>query len=62
VPTCRRDAPSARSHLAEAKRLLDYRVEHAPEEYHGSMLKNVPLHHEIMEAWEEHGTESGSEA
>ena len=42
-------------HLAEAKRLLDYRVEHAPEEYRESMLKNVRLHREIMEAWAEHG-------
>jgi hypothetical protein len=28
---------------------------HAPEEYRESMLKNVRLHREIMEAWEEHG-------
>ena len=37
------------------KRLLDHLVEHAPEEYRESMLKNVRLHREIMEAWEEHG-------
>ena len=39
-------------HLAEAKRLLDYRVEHAPKEYRESMLKKVRLNREIMEAWE----------
>ena len=42
-------------HLAEAKRLLDHLVEHAPEEYRESMLKNVRLNREIMEAWKEHG-------
>ena len=40
------------AYLAEAKRLLDYRVEHAPEEYHGAMLTNVRVNREIMQAWE----------
>ena len=38
--------------LVEAKRLLDELVGRAPEEYRGSMLKNVRLHRQIMEAWE----------
>ena len=41
--------------LVEAKRLLDYLVEHAPEEYQVSMLENVPLHRDIVKAWSEHG-------
>ncbi|MHC4732554.1 MAG: tetratricopeptide repeat protein, partial [Planctomycetota bacterium] len=45
-----------RSHLAEAKRLLDFAVEHSAEEYRETMIENVPLHREIMKAWEEHGT------
>ncbi len=44
-------------HLAEAKHLLDNLIEHAPEECRESMLKNVRLNREIMEAWEEHGGE-----
>jgi tetratricopeptide (TPR) repeat protein len=44
--------------LEEAKRLLDYGVEHAPEEYRESMLRNVRLHREIMDAWEEHGEQA----
>jgi len=48
-------ATGKHQHLAEAKRLLDYRVEHAPEEYRESMLKNVRLNREITEAWKEHG-------
>jgi len=50
------------AHLTEAKRLLDYRVEHAPEEYRESMLKNVRLNREIMEAWAEHRETAGKEA
>ena len=50
------------THLEEAKRLLDYLVEHAPAEYRESMLKNVRLHREIMEAWKEHGEPALSEA
>jgi len=44
-------------HRAEARRLLDHLVEHAPEEYRESMLKNVKRHREIMEAWESRGPE-----
>jgi len=44
-------ATRKREHLAEAKRLLDYRVEHAPEAYRESMLKNVRLNREIESAW-----------
>jgi tetratricopeptide (TPR) repeat protein len=59
------DSPSVRydlwaatgklSHLNEAKRLLDYRVHQAPEEYRESMIQNVRLHRDITKAWEEHG-------
>ena len=41
-------------HLNEAKRLLDQAVEHTPEEYRESMLTNVRLHRDIMEAWKAH--------
>jgi hypothetical protein len=44
-----------RTHLAEAKRLLDFAVEHAPEDCRDSMIENVPLHRDIMRAWEDHG-------
>jgi tetratricopeptide (TPR) repeat protein len=40
-----------RAHLAEAKRLLDFMVEHAPPECRESMLANVRLHREIVAAW-----------
>ncbi|MHC4164902.1 MAG: tetratricopeptide repeat protein [Planctomycetota bacterium] len=43
------------AHLAEAKRLLDFAVEHSPEDCRTSMIENVPLHRDIMEAWEAHG-------
>ena len=46
-------------HLVEAKRLLDYLVEHAPKEYRESMLNNVRLNREIMAAWAEHGEKGG---
>jgi predicted ATPase/predicted Ser/Thr protein kinase len=38
------------THLAEAKRLLDFLVEHAPPDCRESMLANVRLHREIAEA------------
>ena len=44
-------ASGEREHLAEAKRLLDYRVEHAPEECRESMLENVRLNREITQEW-----------
>ena len=40
-----------RAHLVEAKRLLDFLVEHAPPECRESMLANVRLHREIAAAW-----------
>ena len=49
-------------HLAEAKRLLDHLVQHAPAESRASMLKNVRLHREIMKAWAEHGEKAEREA
>jgi serine/threonine protein kinase/tetratricopeptide (TPR) repeat protein len=42
-----------RAHLDEAKRLLDLAVEHAPEDCRISMIENVPLHRDIVRAWEE---------
>lgn len=47
-------ATRERGHLAEAKRLLDLLVEHAPPEYRESMLVNVRLHREIVAAAREH--------
>ncbi len=38
------------AHLAEAKRLLDHLVAHAPEECRGPMLERVPLHRDIAAA------------
>ena len=43
-------------HLKVAHRLLQELREHAPEEYRDSMVQNVPLHRDIMAAWEEHGS------
>ena len=39
------------AHLEEAKRLLDFAVEHAPEEDREAMIENVPMHRDITEAW-----------
>jgi tetratricopeptide (TPR) repeat protein len=39
-----------RAHLAEAKRLLDFLVAHAPSDSRGPMLANFRLHREIAEA------------
>jgi hypothetical protein len=44
-----------KTHLTEAKRLLDFAVEHAPEDCRNSMIENVPLHRDIMRAWQEQG-------
>ena len=38
------------AHLVEAKRLLDYLVENAPEEYRDSMIESIPLNREIRDA------------
>jgi len=43
------------AHLAEAKRLLDFIVEHAPLDCHQTMLANVRLHREIAAAAREQG-------
>jgi tetratricopeptide (TPR) repeat protein len=48
-------ATGKRHHLDEAHRLLIELRDHAPEEYRESMIENVPLNREIMQAWEEHG-------
>ncbi len=42
------------SHLAEAKRRLDFLVEHAPPDCRESMLANVRLHREIAAAARAH--------
>ena len=39
-----------RQHIEAAKRLLDERVRHAPEQYRESMVNNVRLHREITSA------------
>jgi hypothetical protein len=44
-----------RAHLAEAHRLLRHLHDHAPEDCRDSAMENVPLHREIMRAWDEHG-------
>jgi serine/threonine protein kinase/tetratricopeptide (TPR) repeat protein len=44
-----------RVHLAEAKRLLDFMVEHAPADCRETMLANVRLHREIAAAAREQG-------
>ena len=44
-----------KTHLAEAHRLLAFMRGHAPEDCRDSMIENVPLHRDIMKAWEEHG-------
>jgi hypothetical protein len=49
-----------RAHLAEAKRLLDFACEHTPEAYSTSMIESVPLHRDIMRAWEGRGESADS--
>ena len=44
-----------RSHLEEAKRLLDESLSRVPAEYHESMLTNLRVNREIVAEWEEHG-------
>ncbi len=41
--------------LVDAKRQLDFAVEHSPPEFRKSMLTNVRLHREIVEAASQHG-------
>ena len=52
---CLHVAAGARAHLEEAKRLLDYLVEHACDEHRDSILENVSLHREIQGAWAKQG-------
>ena len=42
-----------RAHLTAAKSLLDEALARAPAEHHESMLTNVRIHREIMQAWRE---------
>ncbi|MHC4469855.1 MAG: hypothetical protein ACYS99_02730 [Planctomycetota bacterium] len=35
-------------------RFLRYLVDHAPEEHRETMIENVPLHRDIVAAWEAH--------
>jgi len=48
-------ATGGAAHLEEAHRLLCSVRDHAPEEYQETIVSNVPLHRDIMAAWEEHG-------
>ncbi|MHC4931351.1 MAG: serine/threonine-protein kinase [Planctomycetota bacterium] len=48
------------THLAEAKRLLDFAVDHSPTECRESMIENVPLHRDIMRAWTKDGAKADS--
>jgi tetratricopeptide (TPR) repeat protein len=50
-------ATGERVHLEEAHRLLTLLRDHAREQYRESMIANVPLHRDIMAAWEEHEAE-----
>jgi tetratricopeptide (TPR) repeat protein len=47
------------SHLEEAHRLLTFMRDHAPGDCRTSMIENIPLHRDIMRAWEEHGSSGG---
>ncbi|MCZ6788315.1 MAG: tetratricopeptide repeat protein, partial [Planctomycetota bacterium] len=44
-----------KEYLTEAHRLLMHLRDHAPEDCRDSVIENVPLHRDIMKAWEEHG-------
>jgi tetratricopeptide (TPR) repeat protein len=46
-------ATGDRTHLEEAKRLLDELLAKNPPEYHGSMCQNIGVHREILAAWRE---------
>jgi len=47
-------ATGDRQHLEDAHQSLSYLRDHAPEKYRETMVKNVPLHRDIMAAWEEY--------
>jgi tetratricopeptide (TPR) repeat protein len=44
-----------KAHLGKAHRLLTCLCDHAPESCRTSMIENVPLHRDIMQAWGELG-------
>ena len=44
-----------KEHLVEAHRLLAHLRDHAPEDCRESMIEHVPLHRDIVQAWDEHG-------
>jgi hypothetical protein len=44
-----------RAHLDEAHRLLEHLRDHAPDEDREMLIANVPLHRDIMLAWEKLG-------
>ncbi|MHC4225632.1 MAG: tetratricopeptide repeat protein, partial [Planctomycetota bacterium] len=48
-------AKRRRGHLEEAHRLLCHLRDHSPESYRDTLVANVPLHRDLMRAWEEHG-------
>ena len=41
------------AHPEEAHRLLCHLRDHTPQEHRETMIENVPLHRDIMAAWEE---------
>ena len=43
------------ANLREAHRLLEDLIDHAPADCRDSMIENVPLNRDIMQAWAEHG-------
>jgi tetratricopeptide (TPR) repeat protein len=49
------EATQDTAHIEEAHRLLCFMRDHAPEDDRASMIENVPLHRDIMKAWEDCG-------
>ena len=45
-------ATGRREHLDEAHRVLLFLRQNSPAEHHEPMMRNVPQHREIMEAWD----------
>ena len=46
-------ATTERAHLADAHELLMHLRDHAPEAHRDTMIENVPLHRDIVSAWEQ---------
>ncbi len=42
------------THLGESRRDLRHLIDQAPEQYRETVIANVPLHRDIMTAWEEY--------